>query len=174
MSLRRAWIGLGSNLGDREGTIRRALEQIECRRTQVHRVSSLYETEPMYLEEQPPFLNAVAELRTSASPLSLLSHLRHIESSFGRVRTMRNGPRTLDLDLLLYERVVMRSPRLQLPHPRISERRFVLEPLAELAPGLRHPVSNATIAELLAALPSGGTIRLGHIGRTTTLDVGQQ
>ena len=174
MSGRRAWIGLGSNMGDRERAIRGALHRIEGRRTRVVRVSSIYETAPMYLEDQEPFLNAVAEVQTSISPPSLLAHLRAVEASLGRVRTIRNGPRVIDLDLLLYEEVRMCTRDLELPHPRMTERRFVLEPLAELAPGLRHPVSHATVGSLLAALAPGGAVRLGHIGRTATLDVRQQ
>ena len=147
------YVGLGSNLGDREATIRDAVDRIRrLPATSVVRVSSLRETEPVGYEEQPPFVNGVAELETTLEPLDLLDRLLAIERDLGRTRDgPRYGPRTIDLDLLLYGDVVIDHPRLTLPHPRIAERAFVLEPLAELDGGLRVP-GRGTVQTLLAGL----------------------
>jgi 2-amino-4-hydroxy-6-hydroxymethyldihydropteridine diphosphokinase len=134
-----AYIGLGSNLGDREDNLRAALERLaEFGRV---RVSSLRETEPVGVTDQPRFLNAAAELVTELSPQDLLARLLEIERELGRdrARERRWGPRTIDLDLLLYGDQVLDEPGLTVPHPRLDERRFVLEPLHELAPELSLP-----------------------------------
>lgn len=123
------------------------------------RVSSLYETEPVGLRGQPWFLNLVVEAETELFPVQLLDRLQQIEIRLGRRRTVPQGPRTIDIDILLYGSFRIQSERLTVPHPRLEQRRFVLEPLAELAPDLRHPVSHLTIRELLAATPDRSAVR---------------
>jgi 2-amino-4-hydroxy-6-hydroxymethyldihydropteridine diphosphokinase len=131
----RAYVGLGSNLGDREGTILAAAEQLGR-----HRLSRIRETEPWGYVDQPRFLNAVAELETELGPRELLDRLLEIERGLGRTRDgPRYGPRTIDLDLLLYGDLVLAEPGLTVPHPRLAERLFVLEPLFELDAGLFVP-----------------------------------
>ena len=149
-----AYVGLGSNLGDRETTLRAALERLrQAGGIEVVAASSLVETEPVGGPPgQAKFLNAAAHLRVEWAPEELLDRLLAIEAALGRVRRERWGARTLDLDLLLYDDLVVETRRLVVPHPRMHERRFVLEPLAEIAPGLRHPVSGITIARLLERL----------------------
>jgi 2-amino-4-hydroxy-6-hydroxymethyldihydropteridine diphosphokinase len=146
----RAYIGLGSNLGEREQLIRRAAELIGA-----IRLSTIRETEPWGLADQPPFLNAVAELETALTPRHLLARLLAVERRLGRERTgPRWGPRTIDLDLLLYGEQTVDEPGLEVPHPRLGERIFVLEPLAELIPAQKIP-GNGTVSEALAGLQSG-------------------
>ena len=149
-----AYIGLGGNLGDRRAYLDRALAELRGRPgVEVVRVSSVCETAPVGGPPgQGPYLNAVAELRTDLQPDALLRTLLEVEHGLGRVRTEKDGPRTLDLDLLLYADVVSDDPALTLPHPRLHERLFVLRPLAEIAPGLVHPVLRRTAAELLGDL----------------------
>ena len=153
-----AYLSLGSNLNDREGNLRRALELIESPEVHLKCVSSIYETEPQDLREQPWFLNLVAEVETTLFPMQLLRRVRKIEKELGRQRLVPKGPRTVDIDILLFGRFVMDSPALQVPHPRMQDRRFVLEPLAEIAPELRHPVTRRPIRELLHAT-SGQIVR---------------
>ena len=137
----RAYVGLGANLGDRERTLRAAAEALAAEEgVEVVSVSTLRETEPVGVGEQPRFLNGAAELETTLTARELLDRLLAVEQRFGRVRIPgEHGPRTLDLDLLLYGDEVIDEPGLAVPHPRLHERRFVLEPLAELAPGLVVP-----------------------------------
>jgi 2-amino-4-hydroxy-6-hydroxymethyldihydropteridine diphosphokinase len=137
----RAYVGLGANLGDRERTLRAAAEALAAEEgVEVVSVSTLRETEPVGVGEQPRFLNGAAELETTLTARELLDRLLAVEQRFGRVRIpAEHGPRTLDLDLLLYGDEVIDEPGLAVPHPRLHERRFVLEPLAELAPGLVVP-----------------------------------
>jgi 2-amino-4-hydroxy-6-hydroxymethyldihydropteridine diphosphokinase len=137
----RAFVGLGANLGDRERTLRDAVDALASTKgIEVLAVSTLRETEPVGVGAQPLFLNGVAELETTLTPRELIDRLLAVEQRFGRVRVPgEHGPRTLDLDLLLHGGEVLDEPGLTLPHPRLHERRFVLEPLAELAPGLVIP-----------------------------------
>jgi 2-amino-4-hydroxy-6-hydroxymethyldihydropteridine diphosphokinase len=145
-------MGLGSNMGDREMMLRQGLEKLEAPDLKLLRTSDLYETEPVGLREQAWFLNLVAEFKTSLFPRQLLHRAQNAERELGRKRTLVNGPRTLDIDILLYGQTVMNSDELTLPHPRYAERRFVLAPLAELAPKLRDPRTGRTVTEMLQAL----------------------
>jgi 2-amino-4-hydroxy-6-hydroxymethyldihydropteridine diphosphokinase len=149
-----ALIGLGSNLGDRRGTLEGAIRTMEfAPGVAVRRVSSFFETEPV---GGPPgqgvYLNAAAALETALDPFALLELLQEIELRFGRTRTIRWGPRTLDLDLLLYDDRIIETPELIVPHPRLATRSFVLEPLEEIAPLFVDPVSKRSIADLLLDL----------------------
>lgn len=143
-----AYIALGSNLGDKEKNLRRALLLLTQQGVEVVRVSSFLSTEPYGVTDQPQFLNAVACVRTSLAPLALLDVLLATELAMGRVRLRHWGERNIDLDLLLYEDVVLDMPRLRLPHPDMQNRDFVLLPLAEIAPELKHPTLQKTIWEL--------------------------
>ncbi len=158
----RAFIGLGSNLGDREANLRQALEYLEqAPDTTVVRASSLYDTEPVGVEDQPHFLNAVAQLDTQLTPRQLLWNLMLVERRLGRVRSQRWGPRTIDLDMLLYEDAVMDEEDLQLPHPELAKRSFVLVPLVELEPLLVHPVTGETMLSLLQRLGARPLVKHG-------------
>ena len=143
-----AYIALGSNLGDKEKNLRRALLLLTQQGVEIVRVSNFLSTEPYGVTDQPQFLNAVACVRTSLAPLALLDVLLATELAMGRVRLRHWGERNIDLDLLLYEDVVQDMPRLHLPHPDMQNRDFVLLPLAEIAPELKHPTLQKTIWEL--------------------------
>lgn len=147
-------IGLGANLGDRERNIRRALALLnEMNVARVKRVSRLIETEPVGGPEgQGMYLNGAAEIETDLSPYDLLEALKTIEVSVGRMERERWAPREIDLDILLYENEIVRAPTLEIPHPRMCQREFVLRPLAEIAPGLVHPVTLMSIAQHLELL----------------------
>jgi 2-amino-4-hydroxy-6-hydroxymethyldihydropteridine diphosphokinase len=148
----RAFVGLGANLGDREGTIRRALELLAAREgIEIVAVSALRETEPVGYVNQPSFLNGAAEVETTLRPRELLDALLDVERGLGRERGERWGPRTIDLDLLLYGDERIAEPGLTVPHPRLHERRFALEPLVELDPDLDVP-GRGRLADLLARL----------------------
>jgi 2-amino-4-hydroxy-6-hydroxymethyldihydropteridine diphosphokinase len=150
-----AYVGLGSNLGDRAGNLLLAVRGLMNAGLRVRRLSSIYETEPVDVVDQPSFLNMVAELADDAlpSPEQLLARMLRIEYALGRRRTRRRGPRTIDLDLLLYGDEQRATEFLALPHPRLAERRFVLQPLAELNPQLQHPTLQLTVSQLLAQTP---------------------
>ena len=148
-----AFIGLGSNLGDRTATLRTAIQRLEAL-GRITGISSLYETEPVGYLEQPAFLNAVVALNTELAPVDLLQALLGIERDLGRTRSFRNAPRTIDLDLLLVDDVTLETTDMTLPHPRLHERAFVLVPLVELVPEMVHPKSGQTIREMLRELPN--------------------
>lgn len=152
------YLSLGSNVGGRAGHIRKALARLETE-GRVVAVSSLYETEPVDFTDQPWFVNCVVAIETSKTPAQLIAALLGIEREMGRQRTQKKGPRTIDIDILLFGDDLVDLPKLTIPHPAIQQRRFVLEPLAEIAPDARHPVLNMTIAELLTALPAGQAVR---------------
>ena len=153
------YIALGSNVGDREANLRRAIQLIEHSGVAITKLSSLYETEPVGYLDQSWFLNAVLEATTGLPPERLLSALRGIESQMGSSKPFPNGPRLIDLDILLYGDSVIDTPALQVPHPRMLQRNFVLAPLAEIAPQLRHPSWSATIANIYANSPDHSAIR---------------
>lgn len=157
--MKTVYLSLGSNIGDRERNLRAALEHLDTAGIRIARVSPVYETEPVDLTGQRWFLNLVAEVETDLFPVQLLARTQKIERALGRVRTVPKGPRTIDIDILLYGNVVVNSQGLEIPHPRMAERRFVLIPLADLAPDLRHPVTRKTVREMLDAAPSA-TVRL--------------
>jgi len=149
----KAYVSLGSNLGDRAGNlllaVRGMMDAVFC----VTRVSSIYETQPISEIEQPPFLNLVVELGSPLpAPEQMMARLLRIEFALGRIRDVKDGPRTIDLDLLLYGDVESQTEFLILPHPRLHERRFVLEPLVEIAPHVMHPKLNLSAAELLESV----------------------
>jgi 2-amino-4-hydroxy-6-hydroxymethyldihydropteridine diphosphokinase len=162
--LKLAYLSLGSNVGDRQRFIEEAIRRLGSPDLKVLRVSSIYETEPRDVRNQPWFLNLVVEAETSLLPRLLLARVRRIERELGRKRAVSKGPRTIDVDILLYGHFVIGSTDLTVPHPRMAERRFVLEPLCELAPELRHPVLRRTMRELL-----GGT--LGQVVRRVGANV---
>jgi 2-amino-4-hydroxy-6-hydroxymethyldihydropteridine diphosphokinase len=145
------YLGLGSNLGDRKAILEKAL-QLLGQRLQIERVSSLYETEPEGYAEQPLFLNAVCLAQTKLGPLQLLSVIKGIEASLGRVPSFPNAPRPIDLDIILYGDLVIETPELTIPHPRLEQRAFVLIPLVEIAPNLLHPVTGESIKDLAAGV----------------------
>jgi 2-amino-4-hydroxy-6-hydroxymethyldihydropteridine diphosphokinase len=148
--LKTVYLSLGSNIGDREAMLQSALEALTAAEVTVSRTSSLYETEPRDLRDQPWFLNLAAECRTDCFPVQLLQRIQKIESNLGRKRIVAKGPRTIDIDIILYGNAVVRTTKLEIPHPRFRERRFVLAPLAELAPTVRDPVTGRKITELLS------------------------
>lgn len=154
------YLGLGSNLGDRERHLERGLRALGARGVRTTAVSSIYETEPVGGPAQGPYLNLVASAETALSPEALMQAALETEAEAGRVRGLRNAPRTLDVDILFYGDLVRRTEALTLPHPRLHERRFVLVPLAEVAPRLRHPARGSTAAEMLAACPDEARVDL--------------
>ena len=154
------YLSLGSNLGDRAANLERAIESLSDIGVRVLRRSSIYETEPVDFLEQPWFLNCVVEAETSLEPRELLHGLQAIERKLGSRKLVPRGPRIIDLDVLFYETAVIHADGMEIPHPRLPERRFVLVPLAELVPGLRHPVLRATVAELLAATQDRSAVRI--------------
>ena len=161
------YISLGSNLGDRAATLEHAIAAMDSARIHVARQSPFYLTEPVGAPGQGWFLNAVVEAETSLLPLQLLHALLKIERELGRRRITPHGPRTIDLDLLFYGSAVIRSQELEVPHPRLIERRFVLVPLARIAPEFRHPILHKSIAQLLAETPDRSEVRLWHRAEQT-------
>lgn len=151
--IKTVYLGLGSNIGDRAAHLRRALEMLAAPDLRIARVSPAYETEPMEYTRQPWFLNQVAEVETGLFPMQLLARVGRVEREMGRVRGIPKGPRIIDIDILFFGRAVIKSVKLEIPHPAIAERRFVLAPLADLAPDLRHPATRRSVREMLDAAP---------------------
>lgn len=158
MKLATAYLGLGSNLGDRKQNLAQAIELLSQKVT-IDRISSTYETEPVGYEEQPLFLNAVCRVSTNLSPQQLLILAKEIESKLGRVSSFRNASRPIDIDILLYDYEVIKTPDLVVPHPRLTERAFVLIPLVEIAPDLVYPESGKSIGELVNSLKESAGVR---------------
>ena len=158
----KAFVGIGSNLGEREAMIRLALDDLaRLPQTTLVRASSLYDTEPVGETEQPNFLNAVVQLDTELTARQLLWNLLLIEKRLGRVRTQKWGPRTMDLDLLLFGSQVIEEPDLRVPHPELTRRSFVLVPLVELDPMLVHPVTGETLVSHLSRLGARPLVKRG-------------
>jgi len=157
------YLSLGSNLGDREARLREAVARLDAAEVQVLRRSPVYETEPQDVKDRGWFLNAVIEAETELFPMQLLGRTQKIERELGRLRLKPGGPRTIDIDILLYGHAVVHTPQLEIPHPRMTSRRFVLEPLAQLAPELRHPVLGRTVSEMLAEIQGQQVVATGII-----------
>ena len=153
------YLSLGSNLGDRAVNLERAISALPEAGVRVLRRSSLYETEPVEFTEQPWFLNCAVALETEKDPQELMATILGIEQEMGRRRVQKKGPRLIDIDILLFGGAVIDSPELTLPHPAMHQRRFVLEPLAEIAPEVQHPLLKKTIRQLRDALPAGQAVR---------------
>ncbi|MGQ9571612.1 MAG: 2-amino-4-hydroxy-6-hydroxymethyldihydropteridine diphosphokinase [Dehalococcoidia bacterium] len=158
------YLGLGANMGDRLANLRAALRRLQTL-ARLEEVSSLYETEPQGVTDQPPFLNAVCRVTTGLEPPALLRFLQNLEHELGRQPGgQRWGPRPIDLDILLYDDRLVDTPELEIPHPRLAERAFVLAPLCELAPQFRHPLLGKTMKELLAAVSTKGAKKIARKG----------
>jgi len=167
MPLKRAFLALGSNMGDRQDNLDRAIAALEAEGVHIVRRSSIYETEPQELREQPWFLNMVIECETRLFPIQLVATTQRIERGLGRDRGPRaipKGPRPIDIDILLFGKALIDTPKLAIPHPRMLERRFVLEPLVEIAPSLRHPATRRLIKDELGKVSSQKLRRLSAEG----------
>jgi len=157
------YLSLGTNVGEREANLARALELLDTGGIEVVRRSSVYETTPRDVLNQPSFLNMVLECRTALFPMQLIAKVLRIEKAMGRDRgpsSVRRGPRLIDIDMLLFGNAVIEAPRLTVPHPRMVERRFVLEPLLELVPAIRDPRTKRPLSEFLAGVQEQGVTRL--------------
>jgi 2-amino-4-hydroxy-6-hydroxymethyldihydropteridine diphosphokinase len=152
------YLSLGSNIGDRQNHLLDAIQGLQGE-GRVVSVSSFFETQPVEFTDQAWFLNCAVALETSKTPTQLMAGLLQIEQEMGRQRTQRKGPRTIDIDILLSGDTILDTPVLTIPHPAMHERRFVLEPLAEIAPHARHPLLKQTIRQLLDSLPPGQAVR---------------
>ncbi len=159
MAKKTVYLSLGSNVGEREANLRAAIAALPAAGVRVTRVSALYDTEPVDYLEQGWFLNCVVEGETEKAATELLRSLREIESRMGSKKLVAKGPRLIDMDILLYGLETLETPELQVPHPRMHLRRFVLVPLAEIAPGLKHPSWNGTAEDLLARVADRSEVR---------------
>ena len=155
------YLALGSNLGDRLANLRTAIAALPPS-VVVRQSSPVYETPPWGLTDQPAFLNMVVKAETRLEPAALLATLKRIEQELGRAPTIRWGPRVIDMDILFYDDLVLETPEATIPHPRLHERAFVLVPLADIAPDLRHPVLGKTVAEMLAECDTSGIKQYGQ------------
>jgi 2-amino-4-hydroxy-6-hydroxymethyldihydropteridine diphosphokinase len=153
-----AYLSLGSNVGDRKANLREAIGRLATVGRFVS-LSSFYETEPVEFTDQPWFLNCAVGLETELTPEQLMARLLQIEQEMGRERVQKKGPRKIDIDILLFDDLILNSPAIIIPHPAMHERRFVLEPLAEIAAEVRLPALRKTVRELLKKLPEGQTVR---------------
>jgi 2-amino-4-hydroxy-6-hydroxymethyldihydropteridine diphosphokinase len=156
--LETAYLSIGSNLGDRAANLREAIAQLGFA-SRVRAISGFYETQPVDVPDQPWFLNCVIAIETEKAPQELLQFALRIEEGMGRLRMTRKGPRNIDIDVLLVGDLVIDEPGLKVPHPAMHKRRFVLEPLVEIAPEVRHPLRGKTARELLSELADGQTVR---------------
>jgi 2-amino-4-hydroxy-6-hydroxymethyldihydropteridine diphosphokinase len=154
------YLSLGSNVGDRTKNLRDAIAALRKAGINVTHISSMYETEPVDYLDQPWFVNLAVEAETELAPSALLEILRGIETQMGSKKLITKGPRLIDMDILLYGNEVIDTPELQVPHPRLHLRRFVLEPLAELAPNVRHPISGLSVSEMLTRTPDKSAVRV--------------
>jgi len=157
--MNKAYLLTGGNEGDSHRYLQQALTNIELICGQILQVSSVYQTAPWGKKDQPDFLNQVILVNTILDPHALLTAILGIEEKSGRIRTVKNAPRTIDIDILFYNELVLEEPGLSIPHPRIAERRFVLEPLNEISPGLVHPVLGKTISRLLLECTDDLTVK---------------
>ncbi len=146
------YLGIGSNLGDRQENCLRAIGLLKGKDTSVGKQSSMYETEPEGGKDQPYFINMAVEIKTDLSPHELLKTLKTIENEMGRTETVKWGPRVIDLDILLYDGLIIDEPDLKIPHPLMHERTFVLKPLSEISPDALHPALGKTVRQLLAEI----------------------
>jgi 2-amino-4-hydroxy-6-hydroxymethyldihydropteridine diphosphokinase len=158
--LKTIYLSLGSNIGGREQNLTTAISRLQSPGLKILRVSPIYETEPVLYADQRWFLNLAIHGETTLFPMQLLRRIAGIERALGRTRTVPNGPRTIDIDILLYGNAVVHTATLDIPHPRMEDRRFVLAPLADLAPELRHPVTHKTVREMLDAAPAAAIRRV--------------
>ncbi|HWY53846.1 MAG TPA: 2-amino-4-hydroxy-6-hydroxymethyldihydropteridine diphosphokinase [Terriglobales bacterium] len=163
----RVYLSLGSNVGERAANLNTAIDRLRAF-GKVLAVSSFYETEPVEFTTQPWFLNCAITLNTDKTPKQLLAGILEIEQQLGRRRAQKKGPRIIDIDILLFGSQIVDDPGLTIPHPALPQRRFVLEPLAEIAPDAPHPVTNQTIRELRDALPPGQAVR--RLPKTEAMD----
>ena len=152
-----AYLSLGSNIGDRGAHLREAISRVQTT-GKIKAISSFYETEPVEFTQQALFLNCAIGLETALAAEELMSRLLGIERELGRERVLKKGPRTIDIDSLLFGNLVMNTPELTIPHPAMAERRFVLDPLAEIAADVVHPILKKTVSEMLAELPAGQNV----------------